>query len=291
MATWTTLAHPGSGIVVDNEGKVFFQDGRAVWMIDTGGRLTKYSDKLGGHWMTLDANGSFARADVKVVERITTPGVKPALLVADGGAPVAVGGDGNLYYALRLLEDGGVETGITRISPDGKQQSRFVPDLEKDLIEKHGITGLAAGPDGSLYVACPSAVLKLKIDGTVTTLAHPIVLKDCDVDYPDHNPSMPLPALRVLAVDEHGTVFAAAVGCHAVVRITTESNVETMLKAERPWSPTGVAVHQGEVYVLEYTNANGGPDEGWQPRVRRLGRDGKVATLAIIPRDGKQPER
>jgi len=59
--------------------------------------------------------------------------------------------------------------------------------------------------------------------------------------------------------------------------------VETVLKAERPWSPTGVAVHRGEVYVLEYTNANGSPREGWRPRVRKLGRDGKVTTLATLP--------
>jgi len=49
-----------------------------------------------------------------------------------------------------------------------------------------------------------------------------------------------------------------------------------------PWRPD--ALHGGAVYVLEYTNANGGPDEGWLPRVRKLGRDGQVTTLATIPR-------
>jgi hypothetical protein len=48
--------------------------------------------------------------------------------------------------------------------------------------------------------------------------------------------------------------------------------------AARPWSPTGVAVFGDDVYVLEFTNSlkawNEG--EGWQPLVRRLGRDGKV---------------
>jgi len=35
-------AHPGSGIVVDDRGRVFFQDstGRAIWMVGTDGRLT-----------------------------------------------------------------------------------------------------------------------------------------------------------------------------------------------------------------------------------------------------------
>src|SRR5262249_22593212 len=159
-------------------------------------------------------DGAFARADMKrveLVERVTPAGAKPALLVADGGAPVAVGGDGHLYYALRLLDGGGVAGGITRVAPDGKR-TRFAPDVEK-TAEKLGITGLAAGPDGALYVACPSAVLKVNLDGSVKTIANPVVVKDCDEDLPDKNPS---PYLRGLAADRRGAVYAAATGCHCV---------------------------------------------------------------------------
>src|SRR5262245_48140762 len=117
------LAHPGSGIVVDPQGQVFFQDslGRAIWRIDAQGKLTKYSEKLVGHWMALDSTGSFSRAELKLVERITPVGMKPALLVADGGAPIVVNRDGNLYYGLHLLDGDRVAPGITRISSDGKR--------------------------------------------------------------------------------------------------------------------------------------------------------------------------
>src|SRR5438046_1917816 len=79
-------AHPGSGIVVDKDGQVYFQDSaaRTIWKIDAQGKLTRFTDKWGGHWMALDADGSFSRADVTLVERATPAGVKPALLVADG---------------------------------------------------------------------------------------------------------------------------------------------------------------------------------------------------------------
>jgi sugar lactone lactonase YvrE len=103
------------------------------------------------------------------------------------------------------------------------------------------------------------------------------------MDYPDHALRIPLPSLRGLAVDADGTVFAAAVGCHAVVKISPEGKVTTALKVERPWSPTGVAVHRGDVYILEYTNANGSRSEGWRPRVRKLARDGKVTVLFTAP--------
>src|SRR5262245_56107588 len=118
-----TSAHPGSGIVVNEQGQVFFQDsaGRAIWKIDSDGKLTRFSEKVGGHWMTLDADGTFSRADLKLVKRITQDGVKPVLIVADGGAPITVNRDGNLYYGLRLLDGDRITAGITRISPDGKQ--------------------------------------------------------------------------------------------------------------------------------------------------------------------------
>ena len=46
-------AHPGSGIVVDQKGQVFFQDvvGGAIWKIDERGKVTKYADVKGGHWL------------------------------------------------------------------------------------------------------------------------------------------------------------------------------------------------------------------------------------------------
>jgi hypothetical protein len=47
------------------------------------------------------------------------------------------------------------------------------------------------------------------------------------------------------------------------------------LKADPPWSPTGVAIHGDDVYVLEYSNANSDQHEDWQPRVRKLGKGWK----------------
>ena len=273
VAALTVSAHPGSGIVVDERGQVFFQDSAAqtIWKIDPSGEVTAHDDKMGGHWMTLDSRAKFARSDLKLVERIA-----PGLVIADGGAPIAIGADGNLYYGLNILKPDKVEVGLTKILPDGRQES-FAPALAKK-IENLGITGLANGPDGNLYAACLTCVAKINPDGTFVMLTTPIVLDDCDKDAPTC-------FLRGLDVDSRGTVYAAACGCRCVVKITTEGQVETLLKAEPPWSPTGVAVHRDEVYVLEYTNANGASAEGWRPRVRKLSVDGKIETLATISKE------
>jgi hypothetical protein len=98
---WT---HPGSGIVVDDQGNIFIGDlNTGLWKIDTGGQRTLLH-KDGGHWLALDAEGSFARVDFtksdhwpRWFKRRTPDGAKPALMT-DGGSPLVVHQDGNLYY-------------------------------------------------------------------------------------------------------------------------------------------------------------------------------------------------
>ena len=180
---------------------------------------------------------------------------------------------------------------MTRLSPD-KKRTLFAPDLKKTLATlKEAITGLAVGPDGSLFVACPSAILKVKTDGTVTTLVHPVEVKDGEdafgkeSDSPFYHP----PYLRGLDVAEDETIYAAVTGRRCVVKISKAGKVETVLKSEKPWSPTGVAVRAKDVFVLEYSNTD--QAKGWAPRVRKLGADGKVAILADLARDEKKKER
>ena len=162
----------------------------------------------------------------------------------------------------------------------------------KTTLEKLGeaVTGLAAGRDGTLFVACPNAILKVKVDGTVTTLVHPVVVKDCDfVSKEPVSRFFHGPYLRGLDVTEEGTVYAAVTGCRCVVKITPDGKVETVLKSEQPWAPTGVAVRGKDVFVLEYSNID--EHKGWEPRVRKLGPDGKVTILATVTLDEKKPSR
>jgi hypothetical protein len=276
-------AHPGSGIVVDSQGVVTFLDsGHGVMTIDGQRKLARSKAIADGHWLAIDPRGSFSHGQPKYFQRITPEGVAPALILAGGGAPLVVGLDGNLYYGSGPDDDSPGGLSVTRETPEGVR-TKFSPALAKTLKEfDDGVTGLAIGPDGSLYVACWTAVIRVKMDGTVTTLVHPIDVPDCDADPADHKPSNRLPYLRGLAVDAEGVVYAAATSCHCVIKVTPEGHVSTVLKSERPWSPTGVAARGHEIYVLEYTNANGPATEGWHPRVRELKADGSVKVLAEL---------
>lgn len=123
------------------------------------------------------------------------------------------------------------------------------------------------------------AILKVTLEGKVTTLANPVDVSDCD-----KTPSniRDAPSLRGLAVDAGGTVYAAATGCRCIIKITPDGKVATASRAESPWSPCGVTVQGGDIFVLEHVNANSEAHEDWPPRVRKLGPDGKVTTLVAF---------
>ena len=115
----SVAAHPGSGIVVDKEGQVFFTDtGQGVWKIDTQGKLT-YLPASRFHWMTIDEAGYFAESQKNFgewFERVTPQSSKPALLMSSD-FPLTINRDGNIYYADTRLRS----SRIVRRTPDGKE--------------------------------------------------------------------------------------------------------------------------------------------------------------------------
>src|SRR2546425_9478255 len=69
--TFTASAHPGSGIVVDAQGRVYFSEAGdpdahlpgIVWQIDAQGKLTRLKEG-GAHWLALDAKRSFSQTNL-----------------------------------------------------------------------------------------------------------------------------------------------------------------------------------------------------------------------------------
>ena len=288
LSAFTASAHPSSGIVVDREGNVFFSDlSRGLLKVDPQGKMTTNSIE-GGHWLALDTEGSFSNVEFEKsahwprwFKRRTPAGARPAL-ITDGGSPLVVA-DGNLYYVCNdeRMIPGGLQ--IARLTPDGKE-TLVSPGLRAIAEKMGGIKGLAVGPNGSFFISYPKAVLRVARDGTFTTLLNPVVAPDCD----KHPPSIrDAPALRGLVADARGVVYVAATGCRCVIKITPDARVTTVLKAESPWAPCGVALRGEDLYVLEHINANSEEHEDWPPRVRRLGRDGKVTTLVTFAPEGR----
>jgi hypothetical protein len=276
-------AHPGSGIVVDAQGQVYFVDtDQGVWKLDTKHRLTLVHT-LPYHWMALDEKGHFAESgtlgefDRGSFERVTPGGTIPALIISSD-YPIAIGADGGLYY-VPYNRSGPRE--LVRRTPDGQRSvfARIPTEAgEKPML---WVNGIATGPDGALYATDNDAIRKIDRSGNVSVFRDAIQASECA----DPLPGTPkLPYLRGLAVARDGIVYAAANGCRSLIAIPAKGPTRTVLKAERPWSPTGVALSGDNIYVLEYLHTPGDNRKEWIPRVRKIAANGKISTLATASR-------
>src|SRR5688572_24292547 len=231
------VAHPGSGIVVDENGRVYFTDtGRGVWRVEGDGKLTLIS-KSAMHWMTIDREGKFADAPEEFGEwfgRLTPKGEKPTL-ISCSDFPCVVGKDGNLYSAyMHSLK-------IMRRTPDGRESILVSPEkFGIDASRPIGVNGIACGPDGSIYVISldslnrqvgsgEHALFAVSMDGSIRTLAKGFVKEKLPENerHPEARPEY----CRGMAVDDQGNVFIAVTGSRCVMKLTQKGEASVILKA------------------------------------------------------------
>ena len=275
-----SFAHPGSGIVIDKYGQIYFTDtGEGVWKIDTLGKLS-YIPASRFHWMDIDEAGYFASSPKSFAgwfERVTPEKAKPALIMCSD-FPFTIGHDGNIYYADTRNNQGR----IIRRTADGKETV-----LAKDKMFQN-INGITTGPDGSLYITestsyDANSIRKISMNGTISLFASftgKIAAKDLPLD-------MVASYCRGLVLDAKGFVYVAATGSRSVLKISPQGKITTILQEQSPWTATAVAEFKGEIYVLEWKDVAPALTEvrrAWIPRVRKIGVDGKVTTLATVAR-------
>lgn len=271
----SVTAHPGSGIAVDRLGQVYFLDtGSGLWKIDRSGKLARLS-RLQPHWLAIDANNRFANTPLPTgaLGEITRIGGSPTLLLSTDW-PIAIGQDGNLYYQSGRPGD----LRLMRMTPSGAT-SAFVtlPMTVKGQPLPH-ISGIVAGPNGSLYYTEDSAIRRIDARGRISTTAL--------VHTPTNPPSIPAitqhPYLRGLVVDVRGVIYVADTGDARVLKITPEGKVTTILQTETPWAPTGVALFGSDVYVVEFLHTARDVRRDWLPRVRKIRSDGTSVIIATV---------
>lgn len=273
-------AHPGSGIVVDRFGQIYFVDMvSGVWKIDAHGALTHIRGPA-FHWMTLDATDRFAATRLPSgsggdVARI---GSSPTLLLGSD-FPLAIGRDGDLYFPSHAA---GGPLQILRLLPTG--QTSILASLPATSAREpvRALNGLAAGPEGSLYYTEHDAIRRISRAGQVSTVVENIEVVGCT--------SMPRSGtrrdalLRGLDVSGDGTIYVAATACGSVLRVTPAGRITILPQVPNPWSATGVALFGNDVYVLEFQNVESDDRHEMLPRVRKIAADGTTRVIATVTR-------
>jgi hypothetical protein len=283
------IAHPGSGIAVDQRGIVFFTDtGQGVWKIDASGRVSPHEGPA-FHWLAIDrADRSATPSSPALPEyplQIEKVGRNPTLLLASD-FPVTTDREGALYFP-EFGEDKRLR--IHRVPPSGKRAVLAILPVPANGTPLEWLNGIAAGPDGAIYYSENSAVRRISPQGAITTIASDVEVADCR-RIPGASSHLG-PLLRGLDIARDGTVYVAASACGTLLRITPDRRIVPVLRTTSPWSPTGVSIIGDSILVLEYQHTTSDVRREWIPRVRRISADGSSEIIAAIERTGASESR
>ncbi len=281
------FGHPGSGIVIDGDRILVGYTGKGIWEVSGGSH--RQIDGAGFHFLAHDHRRAFTHQRwPKYLEHhrpgVIVPGDAEIETAGDGtllGAtsfPIAIGPDGDLYYAEPRLDEtmalkrmrGGAEPQIVAELPVVDEISPYMKPWKALWIH-----GLAVHTDGSVYYAEKEAIRRV-VGNATRIITDDLPIPGCNYELPHRGG----PILRGLAVTRDHTVYVAGMACGgAVFRISPDGSHEIVLRGEDAWTPTGVAVDGDTVYVLEFWFADPDDADSWRPRVRRF--DGDTVTTVF----------
>jgi sugar lactone lactonase YvrE len=283
-------AHPGTGIVVDRGGRIFFTDLARIWRLDPDGRLSVAVPSTHTHELYMDAAGNLFGEHLwyeSGSDRFRTRAWK---LAPDGKVSKVLPPTKHFPAFVSPIVDAAGNRYVADVNNNVRETSRIFrtsPAGDRVLLaggawgQRDGrgadarfgsIGGMAVGADGNLYVSDGPSIRKVFPDGRVTTIARDGLLSPALSVLPGGRSNH----LMGIAVDSRGTVFVANHARRSVVAVNARGRMRTLARAGFPWSPTGVtATAAGDLLVLEYRTVP--PLQA--VRVRRIGPDGKAVVL------------
>lgn len=284
-------AHPPWGIAVDDQGQVYVSDLETIWKIDAQGRQSIVRAGVSGrhtHELTIDEGGNLYGEELSyesptqryttAIWKMTPAGDFSYLLAPTSNPPKGTSiwrdRNGNTYLA-QWKSNSEQEFFLLKRTPSGEVTTLIGSRKngeEFHQVVSYNLGGMAFGTDGSLYLTDRANIQKVTLAGEVTTIARNITRERST----NQNGQSSNTSLMGLTLDPAGNVYAADFGNRRVLKIAPGGSIETLLRAEEPWSPIGVAFRNGELYILESGTA---PQH---PSVRKLSSSGKVAVLATV---------
>ncbi len=294
LPTDSASAHPAWGIVVDRQGQIYFSDIEAVWKIDRQGNVSLFRAGVSGrhvHNITIDAEDNIYGVDnsydpqtetyPRALWKMTPKGEFSYLVPMTNNLPIGSSvwrdSSGNTY-SVEPYSSEKKEAKIIKRTPDGTVSllaggKYGYADGQKDKAQFSVITDMAFGRDEAIYLTDTDKVRKIDKSGMVTTIYRG------DVSPKNQQNPETYSRLFGLTVDGQNNVFVADYGNRRVLKITSGGAVSTAATAEQPWSPTGVASKDDNLYILEFGFT---PPSTYTPRVRKLSPDGRVSMLASV---------
>ena len=307
-ASLCATAHPGTGLVIDKDGTIYFVDSvrNRIMKFKDGSLSVLFVDPSGErlsvpHHLFADGAGNLITGSdrhhpmLKISPDGTATKLYPSLgaeepKITMGGDPFAFAPDGSLVF---VRADQFTFSKLFRLTAGGKES--FLAGGDKGHADERGadarfgslhFSGMTFGPDGALYMTdSGTMVRKVEMDGTVTTIAG-----STDQGYKDGKGSDARFSGAVgLTVLKDGTIYVAEYGNRRIRKISPDGNVSTVAGSGDYGTKDGPALQasfqalsgvavgpDGTVYTYEMGDRD-------RPRIRRITKSGEVETVVYVP--------
>ncbi|MCG8374409.1 MAG: hypothetical protein MI700_12785 [Balneolales bacterium] len=253
----TTEAHPGIGIVMDNEGNVFYTDLTHVWKISPDGTRTIAVRNVHTHELYLDAYGNlYGEHEWYEGEATDTWGNYVWCLTKNGEFKKIIPDVEGFLDNTTLIRDLKGNSYWAKKSGNGEVLMKQTPDGEHHVFTNHRFNDIRwihfSENDNNLYVVDNLAVKKITPSGVVE-----VVAKDLKEDKPPFGGVADRHYIFGLWTDTYENVYVALYGAGKVKKISTEGKISTVFVSEEGWSPSGGMIDQkGTLWIMEFSARN-----------------------------------
>lgn len=284
-------SHPWGGLVIDDKGNIYFtficpfvdEDHYAcVWKINTEGEVEEVlKAQRSPSDIVLQRTTS---REIYGAERVgNNPNyINTLWKITDEETSISIGPTSNqeLFHiqAFALSENG--ELFFAKEDQIFKRDSSGAVSIVDTGISFGRIQLLEMGPSDTIYIVADDNLYVFD-NGTTKKIA---------VDLREENPrNLPFRGANILfdmAVDEQGNAYLAYYGNRKVIKVSPNGTLSDVINAQAPWSPHGVDIYNGEIFVLESTLGDGAWWKFWNrsdteiiPRVRKISASGEITEV------------
>ena len=288
IATSFSLTSP-SGVAIDSEGNVLITDNYGVYRT-AGGVIRSVGGSLSSNSraIAVDRGGNIYLSQFSSVIRITPAGVRSTLLNRSATA-LAVDASGNLHIAstgcVEKLSSGGLMTTVAG------QCDRLGFGGDNGLATRSllgSVAAIAFDPAGNLYIADAGnhRLRRVGLDGNIATVAG-----NGQDGFSGDGGQATMASLsrpNAVAADAAGNLYAGDAGNSRVRRIAPDGTISTVAgNGAYRLSPDGTPATAGYLNAprgIAFDSAGNLFISGDDARLRRVGRDGTLSTVASLAR-------
>lgn len=301
----TAIAHPPTGIVVDQKGVVYFTDLETIWKVDTNGKLSIVRPGVSGrhvHELAIDQANNLFGAELSYDSQKWVSSVWK--ISSDGRFTYLMEPTSNPQRGMSIWTDAGANTYVVEQDNHTKKETLLIRrsaygqvttlagsgyghrDGKGSSAAFGSIGGMHIGVDGTIYLTDGTSVRRVTNDGVVSTVASSLS-KRTPEDAPllfGKNDGI----LAGLTVDKDKNIYLADAGNQRLLRIAADGSVTVIYRGESSYYPNGVTVDGfGNLYVLEVGFT---PPATWLPaRVRKISPSGSSSIIAFSGQATAEP--